>query len=161
MNHCNSSSIAVYIYLTLGTIGYLLCVVCLHEVVSFERNYHDLIRQHLAIANMVPSLPRLLSDSKVLLTWYSHQLGILKFQTLLLVVLLFICTCTYLHGVFPAALDRNKSGYAILVLRGTNEAHLTDLATCKQGVGNVLAGSKGRRTVESVCEPLLYGDGCR
>jgi hypothetical protein len=39
------------------------------------------------------------------------QLGILKFQTLLLVVLLFICTCTYLHGVFPAFLDRNKHGY--------------------------------------------------
>lgn len=39
------------------------------------------------------------------------QLGILKFQTLLLVVLLFICTCTYLHGVFPAFLDRNKNGY--------------------------------------------------
>jgi hypothetical protein len=40
------------------------------------------------------------------------QLGILKFQTLLLVVLLFVCTCTYLHGVFPAFLDRNKNGYA-------------------------------------------------
>ena len=39
------------------------------------------------------------------------QLGILKFQTLLMVVLLFICTCTYLHGVFPAFLDRNKAGY--------------------------------------------------
>jgi hypothetical protein len=42
------------------------------------------------------------------------QLGILKFQTLLLVVLLFICTCTYLHGVFPAFLDRNKNGCAQL-----------------------------------------------
>ncbi|KAI5360009.1 Putative protein kish [Septoria linicola] len=38
------------------------------------------------------------------------MLGILKFQTFLLVVLLFICTCTYVHGVFPAWLDRNKSG---------------------------------------------------
>ena len=36
--------------------------------------------------------------------------GILKFQTFLMVVLLFICSCTYLHGVFPAWLDRNKSG---------------------------------------------------
>ncbi|KAK3686329.1 hypothetical protein LTR37_019919 [Vermiconidia calcicola] len=36
--------------------------------------------------------------------------GILKFQTFLLVVLLFICSCTYLHGVFPAWLDRNKTG---------------------------------------------------
>lgn len=38
------------------------------------------------------------------------MLGILKFQTFLLVVLLFICSCTYLHGVFPTWLDRNKSG---------------------------------------------------
>nr|POE75773.1 protein kish-a [Quercus suber] len=36
--------------------------------------------------------------------------GILKFQTFLMVVLLFICSCTYIHGVFPAWLDRNKSG---------------------------------------------------
>jgi hypothetical protein len=43
--------------------------------------------------------------------YFRKQLGILKFQTLLLVVLLFICTCTYLHGVFPAFLDRNKNGY--------------------------------------------------
>ena len=45
------------------------------------------------------------------------QLGILKFQTLLLVVLLFICTCTYLHGVFPAFLDRNKNGYVEIWFR--------------------------------------------
>lgn len=44
------------------------------------------------------------------LTNPTPQLGILKFQTFLLVVLLFICSCTYLHGVFPAWLDRNKSG---------------------------------------------------
>ncbi|KAI6897160.1 hypothetical protein KC318_g10276 [Hortaea werneckii] len=60
--------------------------------------------------------------------------GILKFQTFLLVVLLFICSCTYLHGVFPAWLDRNKSGY-------------------------VLARSPDRREVESVCESLLRGYG--
>lgn len=40
------------------------------------------------------------------------MLGILKFQTFLLVVLLFICSCTYLHGVFPKWLDANKTGYA-------------------------------------------------
>ncbi len=42
--------------------------------------------------------------------------GILKFQTFLLVVLLFICSCTYLHGVFPAWLDRNKSGWGVFTL---------------------------------------------
>jgi hypothetical protein len=43
------------------------------------------------------------------------MLGILRFQTFLLVVLLFICTCTYIHSVYPAVLDRNKSGYEILL----------------------------------------------
>ncbi|KAH9839633.1 Protein kish-A [Teratosphaeria destructans] len=38
------------------------------------------------------------------------MLGILKFQTFLLVVLLFICTCTYIHSAAPAMLDRYKSG---------------------------------------------------
>lgn len=47
--------------------------------------------------------------------------GILKFQTFLLVVLLFICSCTYLHGVFPAWLDRNKTGCVrTLLLPGRN-----------------------------------------
>lgn len=36
--------------------------------------------------------------------------GILNFRTFLMVVLLFVCSCTYLHGVFPAWLDRNKAG---------------------------------------------------
>ena len=36
--------------------------------------------------------------------------GILKFQTFLLVVLLFICSCTYLHWYFPGWFDRNKTG---------------------------------------------------
>ena len=46
--------------------------------------------------------------------------GILKFQTFLLVVLLFICSCTYLHGVFPAWLDRNKTGYVNVDIRIRN-----------------------------------------
>lgn len=59
---------------------------------------------------MVPPSPNTVSH-KTQAKYKPSQLGILKFQTLLLVVLLFICTCTYLHGVFPAFLDRNKSGY--------------------------------------------------
>lgn len=45
------------------------------------------------------------------------MLGILKFQTFLLVVLLFICSCSYLHGVFPSWLDRNKTGYTLHIFR--------------------------------------------
>jgi hypothetical protein len=54
------------------------------------------------------------------------MLGILKFQTFLLVVLLFICSCTYLHGVAPSWLDRNKSGYTISRLKFANSIPLTE-----------------------------------
>ncbi|KAI9004140.1 hypothetical protein BC832DRAFT_531834, partial [Gaertneriomyces semiglobifer] len=33
------------------------------------------------------------------------------FQSLLLVILLTICTCTYIRAQFPSILDKNKSGF--------------------------------------------------
>ncbi|RKO96494.1 hypothetical protein CXG81DRAFT_10512, partial [Caulochytrium protostelioides] len=36
--------------------------------------------------------------------------AIFNFQSLLLVVLLLICTCTYLRAQFPSIMDRNKEG---------------------------------------------------
>ncbi|KAF1988127.1 DUF1242-domain-containing protein, partial [Aulographum hederae CBS 113979] len=33
-----------------------------------------------------------------------------NFQSLLLVLVLLICTSTYLHSLWPAGLDRNKNG---------------------------------------------------
>ncbi|THX61289.1 hypothetical protein D6D06_00678 [Aureobasidium pullulans] len=38
--------------------------------------------------------------------------ALFNFQSLLLVILLFICTCSYTHGVFPAIMDKHKDGYA-------------------------------------------------
>ncbi|KJE88615.1 hypothetical protein CAOG_00242 [Capsaspora owczarzaki ATCC 30864] len=38
------------------------------------------------------------------------QSAIFNFQSLLLVVLLVICTCTYIHDFAPALLDRHKTG---------------------------------------------------
>jgi hypothetical protein len=32
------------------------------------------------------------------------------------VILLFICTSTYVHSLFPTIMDRNKEGYASLLL---------------------------------------------
>ena len=55
--------------------------------------------------------------------------GILKFQTFLLVVLLFICSCTYLHGVFPAWLDRNKSGYVSFLIIFLELQHICSTMT--------------------------------
>ncbi|CAI8016726.1 Protein kish-A [Geodia barretti] len=40
--------------------------------------------------------------------------AIFSFQSLLVVILLLICTCTYIHSLFPRILDANKTG-----LRGT------------------------------------------
>ncbi|KAK2002468.1 DUF1242-domain-containing protein, partial [Colletotrichum falcatum] len=40
------------------------------------------------------------------------QTAIFNFQSLLLVILLLICTCAYLHQLMPAIMDRNKDGFA-------------------------------------------------
>ncbi|CAI9740735.1 Hypothetical predicted protein [Octopus vulgaris] len=37
--------------------------------------------------------------------------ALFNFQSLLTVVLLVICTCTYLRAFFPALLDKNKQGF--------------------------------------------------
>ncbi|OTA91034.1 hypothetical protein M434DRAFT_76976, partial [Hypoxylon sp. CO27-5] len=36
--------------------------------------------------------------------------ALFNFQSLLLVILLLICTCAYVHQIFPTILDRNKQG---------------------------------------------------
>ncbi|KIY53146.1 DUF1242-domain-containing protein, partial [Fistulina hepatica ATCC 64428] len=37
--------------------------------------------------------------------------ALFNFQSLLLVLLLVICTCTYVRGVTPRIIDRNKEGF--------------------------------------------------
>lgn len=39
------------------------------------------------------------------------QSALFDFANFLTVILLFICTCTYLHGKAPDMLDRNKKGF--------------------------------------------------
>ena len=41
---------------------------------------------------------------------YVYQSALFHFQALLLVILLFICTCTYVRAVAPRLVDRNKQG---------------------------------------------------
>ena len=36
--------------------------------------------------------------------------AILNFASLLRVIILIICTCTYIHGLYPSLLDKNKHG---------------------------------------------------
>ncbi|KAJ7671925.1 DUF1242-domain-containing protein [Mycena rosella] len=37
--------------------------------------------------------------------------ALFNFQSLLLVILLLICTCTYVRALFPSLVDRNKTGF--------------------------------------------------
>ncbi|KIM31756.1 hypothetical protein M408DRAFT_64453, partial [Serendipita vermifera MAFF 305830] len=39
------------------------------------------------------------------------QSALFSFQSLLLVLLLLICTCTYIRGVMPRLIDSNKEGF--------------------------------------------------
>ncbi|KAF2801211.1 DUF1242-domain-containing protein [Melanomma pulvis-pyrius CBS 109.77] len=39
--------------------------------------------------------------------------ALFNFQSLLLVILLTICTSTYAHYVFPGIMDRNKDNYLV------------------------------------------------
>ncbi|EQB52055.1 hypothetical protein CGLO_08363 [Colletotrichum gloeosporioides Cg-14] len=41
----------------------------------------------------------------------SLQTALFNFQSLLLVILLLVCTCAYIHQLIPAMMDRNKDGF--------------------------------------------------
>ncbi|KAF9039176.1 hypothetical protein BJ165DRAFT_1496583 [Panaeolus papilionaceus] len=43
--------------------------------------------------------------------------ALFNFQSLLLVILLFICTCTYVRAVAPSLVDRNKTGFLGLLFK--------------------------------------------
>ncbi len=42
------------------------------------------------------------------------QTALFNFQSLLLVLLLVICTSTYAHATFPKMMDRNREGWVKL-----------------------------------------------
>ncbi|KAH7879407.1 hypothetical protein EV359DRAFT_40486, partial [Lentinula novae-zelandiae] len=44
--------------------------------------------------------------------------ALFNFQSLLLVILLVICTCTYVRAVAPRLVDRNKEGFLGLFFMG-------------------------------------------
>lgn len=48
-------------------------------------------------------------------TAFSSQSALFNFQSLLLVILLLICTCTYIRAVAPRLIDSNKQGYVLSV----------------------------------------------
>jgi flagellar biosynthesis protein FlhB len=42
---------------------------------------------------------------------FFEMTAIFNFQSLLLVILLIVCTCTYLRAQFPSLIDQNKHGF--------------------------------------------------
>ncbi|MCJ1475300.1 hypothetical protein MMC13_003962 [Lambiella insularis] len=52
--------------------------------------------------------------------------ALFNFQSLLLVILLLICTSAYVHNVVPGYMDRNKDGY---VASGSGEVGLGSVWT--------------------------------
>jgi Protein of unknown function (DUF1242) len=46
------------------------------------------------------------------------QSALFNFQSLLLVILLFICTCAYMRATAPGLIDRNKQGFMGLFFKG-------------------------------------------
>lgn len=44
------------------------------------------------------------------LTLVTAQSALFNFQSLLLVIILMICTCTYIRAIAPSLIDRNKQG---------------------------------------------------
>ncbi|KAH6902555.1 hypothetical protein BKA70DRAFT_1305956 [Coprinopsis sp. MPI-PUGE-AT-0042] len=43
--------------------------------------------------------------------------ALFNFQSLLLVILLFICTCSYVRAIAPSLVDRNKHGFQGLLFK--------------------------------------------
>lgn len=50
----------------------------------------------------------------------SPQSALFNFQSLILVFLLLVCTCTYIRSVAPGIVDRNREGY---VRRSSSPTH--------------------------------------
>ncbi|KAJ6636316.1 Protein kish-A [Pseudolycoriella hygida] len=67
--------------------------------------------------------------------------ALFNFQSLLSVILLLICTCTYLRSLFPSLLDRNKTG------------------TNLQNDGNILETCSNWGTKVTVRSRLLFANG--
>jgi len=55
---------------------------------------------------ILPQCPSAAADS----VGIGLQSALFNFQSLLLVILLVICTCTYLRATAPSLIDRNKNG---------------------------------------------------
>eukprot|EP00961_Rhodomonas_salina_P032830 442457-Rhodomonas_salina.3 len=71
-----------------------------------------------------------------LLRVFALQSAIFNFQSLLIVILLTICTCAYIHANIPRILDGHKTGSALI---------LCCLCGLCRHAGSVLESSENRR----------------
>ncbi|KDR72866.1 hypothetical protein GALMADRAFT_737484 [Galerina marginata CBS 339.88] len=58
--------------------------------------------------------------------------ALFNFQSLLLVILLFICTCTYVRAVAPGLVDRNKVGFPGLLFKSARIGSSTRFSSQKK-----------------------------
>jgi hypothetical protein len=56
------------------------------------------------------------------------QSALFDFQSLLLVIILMICTCTYIRAVAPGIVDRNKQGWVRVHLASPSALLIVSLA---------------------------------
>lgn len=93
--------------------------------------------------------------------FFFAQSALFNFQSLLIVVLLFICTCAYVHTHMPSLLDRNKTGcVSFFFFQFFICSSLTsDKNQKNQNLGSALQRSEDWRTAESVRESVLHCNG--
>ncbi len=90
----------------------------------------------------------------------TFQSALFNFQSLLTIVILLICTCTYIRAFAPSFLDRYKTGQAKTYksnLTQTNQ-HAPGFVCC-QAQGHLLEVCQNRRAQEPLRVCVLYCHG--
>lgn len=60
--------------------------------------------------------------------------AVFNFQSLLVVILLIICTCAYVRSMYPSILDRNKNGFLGLFWKAARIGKLSKLSVSYQNL---------------------------
>ena len=74
----------------------------------------------LSVASILCRFHSLSRSNAALFTVRYLQSALFNFQSLLMVILLLICTCAYIHERMPSLLDNNKKGFVRVLLQERN-----------------------------------------
>lgn len=104
-------------------------------------------------------LPELILSTRHL----TSQSALFNFQSLLLVILLMICTCVYARSLAPGLVDRNKDGFLGLFFKfariGERQSRHTRLGSLASSVTDPEWCSLDRRTLVALRRIGLFGHG--